>query len=297
MPAGDSPTGQCAASEFSPAEGIDSSRTLRGRNQSGRLDRNGFRTYGDPNNPPDVRTELLDFRHDIGECWISHTTAAALSKTDGFVLKKPFHATVLRGHNIQRVGSFIHTTTILPLIDRAEIDGVPVTSVTRTLIDIAAIVSPPVLVRAVTSAFRDGTSSEVFLHERLTALRGSGRAGCRRLLNVLEADEIANGRRSFLERRFLELVAKEGLPRPRTEVTLTKAGDKLVRVDCLFPGTNVVVELLGYRWHRTKEQMRRDAERLNQLQLDGFRGFQFTYDQVIEDPDGTMKTTRAALGR
>lgn len=55
----------------------------------------------------------------------------------------------------------------------------------------------------------------------------------------------------------------------------------MVRVDCHFPGTNVVVELLGYAWHRSPMQMQEDAERLNRLQLDGFLGMQFTYTDVV----------------
>src|SRR5829696_2436827 len=71
-----------------------SSTTLRSRNQSGRLDRTGYRTYRDPMSPQDVRTELSDFLLDVGDGWISHTTAAALHGLDGFSLRKPFHATV-----------------------------------------------------------------------------------------------------------------------------------------------------------------------------------------------------------
>ncbi|MCU1401162.1 MAG: hypothetical protein JWN62_4271 [Acidimicrobiales bacterium] len=246
--------------------------------------------------PRTVRTDLSDLLLDIGEGWASHRTAAALHGFDGVALNKPFHATVMRGRNIQRVGAHIHTTSTLPLIDVADVDGFAVTSPTRTLIDIAASLPPAQLLKAIASAFRDGKSTERFLHERLVALRGSGRSGCRRLVNVLEGEEIRSGQPSWLERRYLELLASANLPRPRTEVTLTRVGDRLVRVDCHFEGTDVVVELLGYRWHRTKEQMRRDAERLNQLQLDGFRAFQFTYDQVVEDPEMTLHITRTALG-
>ena len=143
---------------------------------------------------------------------------------------------------------------------------------------------------------RDGLTSELFLHERLNALRVSGRAGCRRLLAILEGDEISRRQPSWLERRYVELIDAAGLPKPRTEVTLTRARDKLVRVDCHFEGTDVVVELLGYRWHRTKEQIARDAERLNELQLVGFRGFQFTYGQVVDTPEYVVDVTRRALG-
>ena len=85
------------------------------------------------------------------------------------------------------------------------------------------------------------------------------------------------------------------LPRPLTQQVLTRAGDRLVRVDCRFPGSPVIVELLGYRWHRTKAQMSRDAERQNALILDGFLPIQFTYDQVTLDPNGTIDTVRRTL--
>ncbi|MCU1395159.1 MAG: hypothetical protein JWM34_3587 [Ilumatobacteraceae bacterium] len=290
-------TGQYGAFTRSQATKAEiSNGVLRGRIQSDRLVKAGSHTYRDPMSPHSVRSDLSDLLLDIGEGWASHRTAAALHKLDGFVLRPPFHATVVRGRNIQRAGAHIHTSSTLPLIDRAVVDGLAVTSPTRTIIDLAASTDPDALLVAIASAFRDGRSSELFLHQRIVALRGSGRAGCRRLVKVLEGEEISGGRPSWLERRYLELIAAAGLPAPQTEVTLTRAGDHLVRVDCHFEGTDVVVELLGYRWHRTKEQMRRDAERLNQLQLDGFRGFQFTYDQVVDDPASTVDTTRRALG-
>ena len=73
------------------------------------------------------------------------------------------------------------------------------------------------------------------------------------------------------------------LPRPKPQQVLTRAGDRLIRVDFHFPGTDVVVEVLGYRWHRTKAQMANDATRLNALVLAGKAPLQFTYDQVTLD--------------
>jgi len=265
---------------------------LRRRVRSSRLDRVGFRTYRDPHTPCNLRDELSDFVLDAGEAWISGPTAAAIHGLVGFTLRKPFHIVVRRGRNVQRVGAYVHTSRALPLIDRTVVDGLPVITATRTLVDIAAITSPDPLRAAIADAFAKGLSSETFLHERLTALRRSGRPGSRALLDALEEDEIVNGRPSWLERRFRELLQEQGLPLPETEVVLTRARDRLVRVDCYFRDRNVVVELLGYRWHRTKEQMRRDAERLNQLTLDGKTAFQFTYDQVVEDPDYVLGIVR-----
>jgi hypothetical protein len=271
---------------------------LRGRVQSGLLEQigpNAFRVAGAPPGPrPDLQAVLLD----IGEpCWASGPTAAALHGLDGFSLRRPLHVTVPRARNVRRIGVVVHTTADLPVIDREVIDGLAVTSPTRTLIDLARHEPADRLTAAVDSALRDGRTSEDHLHRRIGQLRSRGRYGIPSLLAVLEGREVTRGGHSWLEREFLRLVATGGLPRPATQAVLTKAGDRLVRVDCCFPGTPVVVELLGYRWHRTKAQMARDAERLNALVLDGFTPFQFTYDQIVTQSTTVLATVHLALHR
>ena len=59
-----------------------------------------------------------------------------------------------------------------------------------------------------------------------------------------------------------------------------------MRVDCRFPGTRVVVELLGYRWHRTNEQMAATPLGSMRSSSTGFAPMQFTYDQVTLDHGG-----------
>jgi very-short-patch-repair endonuclease len=76
---------------------------------------------------------------------------------------------------------------------------------------------------------------------------------------------------------------------------LTRANDRLVRVDCHFPGTPVVVELLGYRFHRSKQEMTRDAARANALLARGFRPYQFTYEHIVTDHRYVITTTAGAL--
>lgn len=93
----------------------------------------------------------------------------------------------------------------------------------------------------------------------------------------------------------LRLIAGAGLPRPVTQQVLSLAGDRLVRVDCRFPHTSVVVELLGYRFHRTRAQMEVDAKRANALVRDGFRPCQFTYGQVVSEQGYVIGTTAGAL--
>ena len=113
--------------------------------------------------------------------------------------------------------------------------------------------------------------------------------------DVVAGREVTRGGHSWLERHFLRMLATAGLPRPATQQVLTKASDRLVRVDCRFPGTNVVVELLGYRFHSTRSQIARDVQRLNALVAGGFAPYQFTYEQAVNEENYVIATVRTAL--
>ena len=167
----------------------------------------------------------------------------------------------------------------------------------RTLIDVATTCNVAQLTCAIDAALREGLISEDLLHRRIAALRNRGRYGIPRLLEALEGGEIARGGHSWLERRFLELLDEHGLPRPRTQQVLTRQRDQLVRVDFSFDKANLVVEVLGYRWHRTQSQMRSDANRANALTLAGRRCLQFVYRDVVEEPEHVVATMRRALNR
>jgi hypothetical protein len=273
-----------------------SSSGLRRRVQSGVLEQIGSHTYRSPFIAASALDDLAALILDCGQgAFVSGPTAAALHGFDGFKLRVPFHVTVLRGRNVQRAHHHIHTTTELPRIDRATVKGLPALSATRALIDVARFVSPRVLTAALDSALRDGLTSDDLLHRRIVSLRASGRYGIPKLLAVIDGAEASRGGHSWLERRFLELCARAGLPRPETQQVLSRTKDRVVRVDCRFPGTRVVVEVLGYRWHRTNAQMTRDAARMNALVLDGFVPLQFTYEHVTVEPDWVIAQTRQAL--
>lgn len=269
---------------------------LRSRVQSGTLVQTGhhtYRPYGRPDTPIGQLRELLA---DLGGTAVaSGPTAAALHGFDGHVLRAPFDVTVWRGRNLVRLGHRIHTTTELDPIDRATVQGCATLSPVRTLIDLARHLEPEPLRIALDCALRDGLISEDLLHRRIATLRRSGRYGIPALLEVMEGREIVAGAHSWLEREFLRLASSAGLPRPDTQQVLGRAGDRLVRVDFRFPGTPVVVEVLGYRYHRTASQMRRDSERQNALLADGFLPYQFTYSDVVERPHHVTYTVAHAL--
>lgn len=271
---------------------------LRRRIQSGVLVKSGVHTCRSPMLPAEELHDLAGLLLDCGpDAWASGPTAAALHGFDGFELRPPFHVTVLRGRNVQRARHRIHTTTWLPPFDRTQVDGVDTVAPTRTLIDLARSCTRRELTIALDSALRDRLTTEAALHRRIAKLRSQGRYGIPKLIDAIEGTEAARGGHSWLERRYLELVMAAGLPKPLTQQVLARTGDRLVRVDCRFEGTPVVVELLGYRWHRTETQMTRDAERMNALTLNGLVPIQFTYRQVSTAPRQVIATTTDALAR
>jgi hypothetical protein len=292
-------TGQLGV--FSRAQAHDaglSDRQLRRRVQSGTLVQtgpNGFRYAGSPDT---FSSELHALVHDVGEpVFVSGPTAAALHGFDGFRLRRPYHLLVPANRHLTRANVRLHRTDTVDPIDRCEIDRLPVTSAVRTLVELARILDGARLTTCLDSALRDGLVSESLVHRRIAALRGSGRYGLPALLRALVGETVTRGGESWLEREYLRLIHDAGLPRPDTQVVLSRAGDQLVRVDCRFPGTTVVVELLGYRFHRSRSQMTRDAERMNALIADGFRVYQFTYEHVTLRADQVVAVTRRALRR
>ena len=292
-------TGQLGAfsREQAHAAGLSDGQ-LRRRVQSGILEPVGPNAFRSTLAARSAMADLAALVLDVGEpCWVSGPTAAALHGFDGFALRPPFHLTLERDRNVRRLGVVIHTTMDLPLIDRAHAGGFATTSAARTIIDLARSAESPRLAGAIDSALRDGLVNEDLLHRRICALRTKGRYGIPKLLDVLAGAEVTRGGHSWLERHALRLIAEAGLPTPLTQQVLTKAGDRLVRVDLRFPGTNVVVELLGYRFHCSKSQLANDAKRINALVADGFAPYQFTYEQAVNESAELIATLRGALPR
>jgi very-short-patch-repair endonuclease len=257
---------------------------------------NAFRFPGTDDLPI---ARLMGLMIDVGEpCWAFGPTAAALNRFDGFDLAEPFHLVTPRSRQVRRVGVSLHTSDYLPSTDQTAISGIRTLKAERTLIDLARIVDAAALTHALDSALRDGRVQEEHLRQRLASLnkKTQARLGVEALVRVIEGGEVERGGHSYLERRFMRLLDQHGLPRPLTQQVISRTSDRLIRVDFRFPGTNVVVEVLGYRYHRSREQMAIDAARMNALIADGFAPYQFTFEQVDEHPSATVRTVAQALG-
>ena len=172
--------------------------------------------------------------------------------------------------------------------------NIPVTTLERTLIDLAAVLPRHRLIRAVHQA----EVLRLLDLPLLTSLmeRHRGRRGIARLRLALAqfAETGARVTRSELEDRFLAFLERAGLPRPETNVTL-QVGGRSMEVDCLWRAAGVVVELDGYSVHGNRRAFETDRERLRRLQAAGLDAVAVTWRQMTADPDDLERDLRALV--
>jgi very-short-patch-repair endonuclease len=163
--------------------------------------------------------------------------------------------------------------------------GVPVTSVARTIVDLASVLSLDALARAFHEAgIRYGTTPA---HVDAVLERRPNSAGVAGLRAVLHGDVRVT--LSALERRFLRLLREAGLPLPETN----RAVDGR-RVDCRWPAHRLTVELDGYRYHRSRHAWEHDRRREREARARGDDFRRFTYGDV-ERPLAMLNELRVAL--
>jgi very-short-patch-repair endonuclease len=193
-------------------------------------------------------------------------------------------------------GVRLHRRLALRQSDVGEHEGIPVTTPTMTLVDIAAALNPRALERAVNQADTLGLVDTESLLEALDGYRA--REGVQRLRSLL-VEQVFLLTDSELERRFLRLVEAAGLPLPRTGVWLNG-----FKVDFFWPALGLVVETDGLRYHRTPGQQARDSERDQAHAVAGLSTLRFTHAQVRYKPEKVrsnlarvVRRLEAAAGR
>jgi hypothetical protein len=161
-------------------------------------------------------------------------------------------------------------------------DGIPITTVARTLLDLAAVLPPSQLERAVERAEALGLADTVPLAALLE--RHGGRRGTAALREVLQGGVQPVLTREELEARFLTFLDAHDLPRPAVNEDLHLAG-RWIQPDFLWREQRLIVELDGHETHRTRAAFERDRERDRILQAAGWRVVRITWRQLHEDPD------------
>jgi len=175
--------------------------------------------------------------------------------------------------------------------DRTRRAGLPVTSVARLLLDLAADTPPPQLERLVERTERLRLYDALAIERVLS--RAGGHRGRRPLRQVIGRQAgPPPDTRSNLERRFLDLCVQGSLPRPALNVTV--AG---FEVDALWPMERLVVELDGFEFHQTREAFERDRARDAVLQTLDYKVLRFTHRRLHAEPEAILVTLRSVLAR
>jgi hypothetical protein len=251
-----------------------------------RMQRVGTRTLAFGRFAVPWRSRLQAGLLDLGDgALISGRSASALLGLDGFA-EGPLGYLVPRGLRHRRTPGVVSSSPTLCGLDRTVVDGLACTSATRTIISLVGDASRSELERAVQSALRAGLTSVPTLVRRLADLRHGGMEGVGDLDWVLAE----GGVESWLERRFLDLVRRAGLPAPALQVRHRIGPACVARVDFGWPDTPMLVEVGGKLGYLTARERQRKERRRNALQLQGKVVYFFSYEDITEDPGLVIAT-------
>lgn len=222
------------------------------------------------------------------EAVLSHRSAAALWELRP-PASGPIDVTVPGRTRRGRAGIRVHNVRAMDPSDRATVDGIPVTSIHRTLLDYAEVAPEQQLRHALEEAERRELLDGRKLEELLA--RSPGRRGSRALREALaQLQGPAPWTQSELERRFLGLIREAGVAEPHCNVVI--AG---YVVDFFWPRQRLVIEVDGYHWHKTRRSFEGDRRKDTKLLLAGIRAMRVTQPRIEQDPRELIKEVSRLL--
>lgn len=237
--------------------------------------------------------------------------AAVLACGDGAVLSHRaaaiLHELRLRGRGLidvtapgsrgrNRAGIRVHSAaTILPR-DRIRIDNIPVTTLARTLLDVAEDATRREVERAIDAAEQQRTLDMTAIDDVLA--RAGGRRGAALLTSILDEHRLGcTITRNDLEEAFLQICRAIGLPPDHVNGWIAFPDGGGAEADFLWRSQRLIVEVDGRDVHTTRRAFEADRRRDQRLATLGYRVIRFTWRQVIHEPDDVARTLRALLQR
>lgn len=221
----------------------------------------------------------------------SHRAAGTLLGLDG----------VPSGHveiSVDRLGARapegvrIHRSLDLPTRDRTVINGIPSTSVVRTLIDLSAVCQAAAVELAVEDALRRGMTTVSKLLLRAEELGARGREGPAGLRKILAKDHGATTD-SALESRCLQLLREWGFPDPVRQHVVRDGSRFIARLDLAYPHARLGIECDSFRFHSGRAVFDRDREKTALLAALGWTLLRVTRTDI----DRRSSALRSALLR
>jgi hypothetical protein len=186
---------------------------------------------------------------------------------------------------------FVEHRADLATVDLARRDGIPVTSLARTILDLAVDSRPRTVSRLIRQADEDKNFDLVAMGDLLARTKGHrGRAKVLAALEIYEEKPIFT--RSGLERRFFEVVTTAGLPAPAMNSFV--AGHE---IDAYWAEARFGVELDVYETHGSRLSFEEDRERDDELLLAGIETTRVTGPRLDREPGAVVDSLRRHLAR
>src|SRR5215831_18846973 len=193
-------------------------------------------------------------------------------------------------------GVITHRTRFAGLY-ATSVRGIPTTSVTRTLIDLAGATPKKTLEKALDEALRLRMTDLGRLRGVL-ARSGTKRRGAKVLRSLLEARDPAKERSdSELEDKLIRLIRSDGLPLPALHYNVVDEDRWFGEVDLAYPRQRIAIEAQGYRYHSSRSAWEDDQRRENGLDEAGWKVLKVTNSQLEHDPASVIGALRSLLGK
>jgi predicted transcriptional regulator of viral defense system len=181
-----------------------------------------------------------------------------------------------------RPGIDVHRSTTLEPADLATIDGIPCTSLARTLLDLAEVVSERAVERAINEAEVLRTFDLRAVEEVLS--RAAGRRGAAVLNRVLADYDGPTMTDRELEERFFGLCRQASVPQPEVNGWVSLEKGIAYKVDFLWRAERLGIETDGWGSHGTRQAFESDRRRDRLLSLAGWTVVRFTWRDVERRP-------------
>jgi very-short-patch-repair endonuclease len=226
---------------------------------------------------------------------VSHATAAVLHGF-GEVRSRKVELWLPYPRNLSSPLVTVHRGTRLDRADRATLDGIPITTPARTLIDIAERLENHRLSALMEDLIRRGLVAPDRLAARLDALRRSGRSGCGRLEALL--DQRGDGRplESALEALAWQLIVESGVQLPERQhwVSVTEGR---YRLDFAWPDLMLGIECEGYAYHGDRARWGKDRARFAELGVVGWRVLPITWTSCTHERERVIRWITTAVAK
>jgi hypothetical protein len=216
---------------------------------------------------------------------LSHRSAAALW---GIGREEPrvIDISLTRRTRLRRAGLRVHARPALPGADIVCRNGIPVTTVVRTVVDLASELGPTTVERTINEADKHGLIDPETL--RVTLDDYAGEPGIQLLRRLLDRHTFRLSD-SDLEIIFRPIAASAGLPLPLSKQMLNG-----FEVDFFWPDLGLIVETDGLRYHRTPATQARDASRDRAHVLAGMTPLRFTHYEIKYERPRVRRTLEHA---